>query len=164
MLPFAMILAALGLLLGFPDTEAGRWLRRWLVDAPAQALDRLRPGRIAFYALLGLIGLGLTLLFEAEGLRLFGMMLPETLVWFAVFDVGVFVEALLFASAIAASNGVRIVRAQIGGLRQRVVTAFVRQTGREPRPVRPKRPTPSSTDDDRPGWPAQPAYRAFSMA
>lgn len=164
MLGSAIVLGIMALLIGCPDTEAGRWLRRWLVEAPARGLHRFRPGRLVFYALLGLFGVALTVMFEAEGLRLFGLMLPDTLVWSAAFDVGVFVDALLITSAILASNGLRIVRGQMDGLRRWVVTARARRTGRARRPVRPKRPTPPSPDDDRPaGW-GQPAYRVFSMA
>ena len=163
MLALGIAVAVVGLIIGFPETGQARWLHRWLVEVPARALNRLRSGRVVFYVLLGLIGLGLTLTFEMEGLRLFGMMLPETLVWFAAFDVGVFIDALLIASAVLASNGLRIVRVQIDGLRQRAVTVFLRRTGRA-RTGRPRRPVRRPSDDDRPAWPAQPAYRAFSMA
>ena len=159
-----LMLAVVALLLAFPDTGIGRGLNLWLVEAPARALNRIRPGKATFYALLAALGFMMVLLFEAEGLRLFGFMLPETLVWFAMFDVGVFIDALLISAAILASNGLRIVRAQAEALSQRVITGIVRLSGRTRRPRRPARPGRKAADEDRPGWAPQPAYRAFSMA
>lgn len=163
LLVLGLMSALVAVLLAFPETGIGRSLNRWLVEAPASALNRVRPGKAAFYALLAALGFTLVLLFEAEGLRLFGFMLPETLVWFAMFDVGVFIDALLIAAAILASNGLRVVRAQAEALSQRMTIGIVRLSRRARRPRRPARPGRKAADDDRPGW-AQPAYRAFSMA
>lgn len=160
LLVLGLMSALVAVLLAFPETGIGRSLNRWLVEAPASALNRVRPGKAAFYALLATLGFTLVLLFEAEGLRLFGFMLPETLVWFAMFDVGVFIDALLIAAAILASNGLRVVRAQAEALSQRMTIGIVRLSRRARRPARPGR---KAADDDRPGW-TQPAYRAFSMA
>lgn len=152
-----MIAGMVAVLLAFPDTGIGRALRRWLVVTPARALNRISSGKIAFYGLLAVGGLILTLLFEADGLRLFGLMLPDTLVWFAMFDVGVFVDALLIAGAILASSGLTVVRAQVGVTQGRVANLMLRiarRARRAPRPVRPRRPAP---DDERPAWSVQPA-------
>ncbi|WP_396594571.1 hypothetical protein [Brevundimonas sp. R86498] len=164
MLAFGLVAAVLAVLLVFPDTGIGRALHRWLVIAPAQALDRVPTGEITFYALLIAGGLILTLLFEAEGLRLFGLLLPDTLVWFALFDVSVFVDALLITGAILASNGLRVLRAQVAVARARVARLTTRISGRARRVRRPARPGRPSNDDDRPAWAGQPGYRAFSMA
>lgn len=159
-----LMAAVVAVLLAFPDSGIGRSLNRWLVEAPARVLNRVRPGRMVFYALLAALGLVLVLLFEAEGLRLFGLMLPEILVWFAMFDVGVFIDALLISSAILASNGLRVVRARAEALSQQVVMGVIRLSARARRARRPARPGRKTAEDDRPAWAAQPAYRVFSMA
>ena len=165
MLPvLGLISAVVVVLLAFPDTGIGRGLNCWLIERPARVLNRVRPGKVAFYTLLAALGLLLVLLFEAEGLRLFGFILPETLVWFAMFDVGVFIDAVLITAAILASNGLRVVRARAEALSRQVITGLVRIFGRARRPRRPARPGRKAADDDGPGWAVHPAYRAFSMA
>ncbi len=150
----------------FPDTDIGRTMRRWMVEMPARRLNRVSSGRIAFYAFLAALGLMLVGLFEVEGLRLFGMLLPDTLVWFAMFDVGVFIDALLITGAILASNGLRAARAQVSAAPRQIVAVMKRLTARAGRArrsqVRP-RPPSAKDDDGGPAW-AQPPYRAFSMA
>ncbi len=157
--------AAIAALLAFPDTGVGRSLHHWLVEGPARTLSRIRSGKVVFYALLTIVGAALIVMFEAEGLRLFGLMLPDTLVWFALFDVGVFVDALLITGAILATNGLRAVRAQAAALAQRIMLTVRRRASRARRPVRPSpRPSGKPADDDAPKWAGQPAYLAFSMA
>ena len=165
LLVLGLMSAVVAVLLAFPETGIGRGLNRWLVEAPARALNRVRPGKAAFYALLAALGFVMVLLFEAEGLRLFGFMLPETLVWFAMFDVGVFIDALLITGAILASNGLRVVRAQVGALQGQIGAVITRHAARARRSLRPSsRPAGKTSDDDRPAWAGQPAYRVFSMA
>ncbi|MBU1345870.1 MAG: hypothetical protein KKA16_02840 [Alphaproteobacteria bacterium] len=161
-----LMAAILALMLAFPHTGVGRLLKRWLVDAPAHALNRVRPGKIVFYIALAALGTALTLLFEADGIRLFGMMLPETLVWFAMFDVGVFIDALLITTAILASNGLSVARTRLATASRRIAAAAAsRRTARSRRPRKPaKRPPGKTADDDDAGWPVQPPYLAFSIA
>ncbi len=91
-----------------------------------------------------------------RAMRLFGFLLPDTLVWFAMFDVGVFVDALLIAGAILATNGLRAV----AGAGDRPAYAGI--DGRAPaggpgaRSVRPpaSRRAAQVVDDDRPAWAA----------
>jgi hypothetical protein len=162
---FGLMATIVAVLVVFPDTGIGRGLNRWLVDRPARALNRIRLGKIAFYALMALMGTALVLLFEAEGLRLFGMMAPDTLVWFAMFDVGVFVDALLITGAILASNGLRAARAWISAVPRQVVAVAARLSARARRPRRrPSRSTGKTSNDEGPGWTVQPAYRPFSIA
>jgi len=157
--------AIVAVLLVFPDTGIGRGLNRWLVEAPARTLNRVPRGKAIFYALLAGLGFVLVLLFEAEGMRLFGFLLPDTLVWFAMFDVGVFVDALLITGAILATNGLRAIRAQATALPRALLTMVRRRAARARRVLTPsKRPVRKADDDDRPGWAGQPAYRAFSIA
>ena len=164
LLVLGLTTAVIAVLLAFPDTPIGQGLRRWLVEAPARALNRVARGKAAFYLALALLGLLLVLLFEFEGARLFGLLLPDTLIWFAMFDVGVFVDALLIGGAILATNGVRVVRTRVTTLREQLVVALTaRFAGRARKPRRPARPGRKAADDEGPGW-AQPAYLAFSMA
>ncbi|MGV8928717.1 MAG: hypothetical protein ACOH1E_03100 [Brevundimonas sp.] len=160
----AVLLSAMMLL--SPDSDLGRALRIRLVEAPARALNRLGRGKVVFFALLAAAGLTLALLFEADGLHLFGLMLPDLMVWFAVFDAGVFIDALLIAAAVLAANGLGAVRARVGAL-PRMIGRLVARTAaraRRPRRTRP-RPIGGSTDDDLPGWAYQTVgYRAVSMA
>lgn len=161
-----LVVLALAVMLASPDSAPGRALRRVLVEAPARALNRLRRGKIVFFVLLAAAGLVLALLFKADGLRLFGLMLPDLMVWFAVFDVGVFIDALLIAGAILAANGVSEARARVAAMPRMIARLLARRGARArlPRRVRP-RPTDAAADDDGPGWVHQrPGYRAFSMA
>lgn len=148
------------------DSALGKALRNRLVEAPARALNRLRPGQVVFFAFVAVAGLAMTLLFEAEGLRLFGFMLPDLMVWFAVFDVGVFIDALLIAGAILGANGVSVVRARVTALPRMVAGLVARGVARTRRPRRARpRPTGTADENDGPRWGLQPAgYRAFSMA
>lgn len=158
------VMATVVVMLAFPDTGIGRGLHGWLVEAPAAALNRVARGKAVFYGLMALLGLMLVLLFEAEGMRLFGFLLPDTLVWFALFDVGVFVDALLITGAILATNGLRAIRAQAKAVPGQVSTVLRRLTARARRVPRPSQRPTGTPDDDRPAWPRQPAYLAFSIA
>lgn len=164
-----VVLSAAGILLAamllFPDTDTGRSLHRWLVEAPARRLDRIARGEAAFYGLLALLGLVLMLVLDVEGLKLFGLMAPEALLWFAMFDVGVFVEALLITGAILGTNVVRTLKAQDHTLRTRAKTVVRRAARRASRAIRGiSRPQAGDDNDDRPAWAGQAGYRAFSMA
>lgn len=149
-----------------PDSALGKALRSGLVETPARALNRLRPGQILFFGFLAVAGLAMTLLFEAEGLRLFGFMLPDLMVWFAVFDVGVFIDAFLIAGAILGANGLSTARARVAALPRRVAGLVARGVARARRPRRARpRPTGAADESDGPRWAGQPAgYRAVSMA
>ena len=165
MLVSGMMAAIVMVMLAFPQSGIGRGLNRLLVEMPARALNRVQRGKAVAYLLLALVGFGLVLLFEAEGMRLFGFLLPDTLMWFAMFDVGVFVDALLITGAILATNGVRAARAQVSAAPRQVQTLLRRWTVRDRRASRPSsRRIAETSDDDRPAWAGQLAYRAFSMA
>lgn len=158
-----LVAAIVTLTLAFPDTDIGRRLNRWLVEAPARALNRVPRGKALAWVLLAALGFILALLFEADGVRLFGFLLPDTLAWFALFDVGVFVDALLITGAILATNGLRTVRAQAAALPRALLTR-VRRRAAGARRAPSKRPVPRADDDDRPAGTPQAGYLAFSMA
>ncbi len=157
-------MATMAVMVLFPETGAARFLRHWLIEAPARALNRTAVWRIAFFSALIAAGLLMTILFETEGLLVYGMMAPEIAVWAALFDVGLVIDAFLITTAILAGNGFRVVKTQIETLGRRVAAWRAKGSrSRAPRARRPARPGRKS-DDDRPAWAAQPSYRAFSMA
>lgn len=158
-----IMVAAIAILL--PETPVVKSINRWLVEAPARWLNRATVWKIAFWSGLLAAGLLMTLLFEAEGLMVYGMMAPEVMVWAAMFDVGVMIDALLITAAVLATNGLKVARTQAAALTGRAVAAVRRMVGRARRTpaVRP-RPIRKPADDERPAWGLQPAYRAFSMA
>ena len=148
-----------------PETKIARSLTHWLIEAPARWLNRTAMWRIAFYS--GLIGAGIvmTLLFEAEGMIVYGFMVPEVLAWAVMFDVGVMIDALLITAAVMATNGLKVARIQGRVLIDRVVTGVRTRWTTRARKVRPPAARgPRKSDEDRPASAAQPAYRAFSMA
>ena len=158
-----MIVAAVVVL--FPETKVARSLIYWLVEAPARWLNRTAVWRIAFYS--GLIGAGvlMTLLFETEGMMLYGMMAPEIMAWAVMFDVGVIIDALLITGAILAADGLKVAQRQGRVLVNWLVTGAWTRLRPRSRTVRPPASRGSrKSDDDRPAWAGQPAYRAFSMA
>lgn len=159
-----LAILALAVMLTSPDSAPGRALRLWLVETPARALNRLGRGRVVFFALLAAAGLMLALLFKADGLHLFGLMLPDLMVWFVVFDVGVFIDALLIAGAILAANGLGEARARVAAAPRTIARLLARRRPRARLPRR-ARTRPADAEDDGPGWVHQlPGYRAFSMA
>ena len=100
-----MLLATLIAILLCTETDMGKRLRRLLIEAPAQALSRLTLGQIILAkVVLGVILLA-ALLFESEGLRLLGLMLPEGLAWLTAFDVATFVD--LFATVVLIAAAAR---------------------------------------------------------
>ena len=149
-----------------PGNAIGAALRRALVEAPARALNRLSRGRIVFFALLAIIALTLALLVGIEGLHLFGLALPDLLVWFAVFDVGVFIDAILIAGTILAAKGPGAAKAWLAALPRTIAARVARFSTRARRPRRrPSHPKGDSADGEGRGWTPQPVgYRAFSMA
>jgi hypothetical protein len=158
-----LALAVVAVLLLFPETPAGRGLRLWLVEKPARRLNRTTIWQVLFVAALLMAGLVMTLAFGFEGGLVYAMMTPEILVWAVVFDVGLIIDGLLIASAILATNGVRIARATATDwVRRALVVLRAPRAARSRRPRRNPRPG-GRKDADSGGW-AQPAYRALSMA
>lgn len=156
-----MAVAIMGL---FPETGAARFLRRWMVDGPARWMSRTTMWRVLFFSGLVAAGVCMTVLFEVEGLLVYGMMVPEIVVWATVFDVGLLIDALLIAAAVLASNGLKVSGLRARALGWKVVSALRRRLAtRSRRAPAARRPARKDSDDDRPAW-AQPPYRAFSMA
>ena len=121
----SVLLGLLATLIVFPETPTARALHRFLVEPLARRMSRVRLGHVLFAAVLTVIGAALFLLFEGEGLRLFGMMAPDVVGWFAMFDVALFVDVFAMALAIAATTRLKAVRDQIIA-RVRIVPSHIR--------------------------------------
>ncbi|RUT27183.1 hypothetical protein C0V97_02935 [Asaia sp. W19] len=76
------------------DTPTGQLLRRWMVDLPAKALNRLR--RWHLMLAVGLVGLGCLLIWYGgnDGLRVASMTLPDMFSWFTTIEVSTYVDVL----------------------------------------------------------------------
>ncbi|GAA0389237.1 hypothetical protein GCM10009093_14850 [Brevundimonas terrae] len=86
----------------------------WVRDI-AQRLNAITSGQVLFYAALALAGLGLVVLFEAEGLRVFAMVAPEAVMWFAAFDMAIMLDAMVLLAGLGAMQKLRTA---MNGLRQ----------------------------------------------
>lgn len=149
---FLCCLAIVAALAADPRSLTGAVIRRWLVEKPAAALSRMSAGQIVLYSGLGLFGLILVLVFQADGMRLFGFMLPETLVWLAAFDVALFVDALLIAATVTMSRGVTVVRHRVSEAVRSVRLVVRKATSRARRtPSRPRILPPADGDGPRAG-------------
>jgi len=151
-----MLCAALVAMMMFPDTPVAKGLRRLLIELPAKALSSVTPGRIALALILIGASALVALLFEAEGLRLLGMAVPEGLAWVAAFDIATFLDlfaAVAMVAAAARLRGLRdSARAIVAWTRSRVSRIAARRTGRS-RQRRVRRPAsrPAKGDDGE-GW------------
>jgi len=76
------------------DTPTGQFLRRWMVDLPAKALNRLRRWHLMLGV--GLIGLGCLLIWYGgnDGLRVASMTLPDMFSWFTTIEVSTYFDVL----------------------------------------------------------------------
>ena len=99
----------------------------WVRDI-AQRLNAITKGQVIFYTALALGGLGLVMLFEAEGLRVFAMVAPEAMMWFAAFDMAIMLDAMVLLAGLGAMQKLR---STMSGLRQwqQWIIAVVRRGG-----------------------------------
>lgn len=156
MLIFAMLVVLL--LVAFPTTALGRRLRELLVDWPARRLASITPGKIAFYLALGMAGVVLFWLFEAEGVRLFSLMAPDLVVWFTVFDVSVFLDVMILGIMLSATARVRMTVTPVARRVQRFWSGVMaRMSGRARARGRKIRSHVASDDPEPTGY-------AFAMA
>lgn len=147
----------------FPDTPAGRSLRRLLVDLPARKLAQLTPGAVIFALLIVLAIAGAIGLARTDGIFLVAQGLPDGIAWFATFDVAAYLDVIALAWLLAAMvrlrtayDALRALAAQARRLAQLWI-AMLRVRGRAGASTRSRRaggkPPPPSRDDE-PGWPA----------
>jgi hypothetical protein len=151
-----MLCAALVAMMMFPRTPIANSLRRLLIELPAEALSSVTPGRIALALILIGASALVAMLFEAEGLRLLGMAVPEGLAWVAAFDIATFLDlfaAVALVAAAARLRGLRdSARSILAWTQGRVSRIAARRVGRS-RQRRVRRPAsrPAKGDDSE-GW------------
>ncbi|HMA49346.1 MAG TPA: hypothetical protein VKP60_06300, partial [Magnetospirillaceae bacterium] len=123
------------------ETPLGKRLHQLLVEGPAAAI-----GRLTFGHLLG-VGILLTLagiviyLGGADGLRMVAAASPDLGIWFALFDVGTYVDALVFVAAVSAF-------ARFASLRPLIAAYFGRYRGRQRRSRRRIKPASAADEED----------------
>lgn len=84
---------ALIAILCWRDLPIGRFLRRGLIEAPADYLNKARwSGILAKLLVLGVFVLALTLALHMEDGVVFMLMMPEVLAWMAAFDIATLLE------------------------------------------------------------------------
>ena len=109
----SLLLGVFATLIVFPETPMARTLHRVLVKPTALRLSRVRLGHILFAAALTSIGAVLLIAFEGEGIRMFSLLAPDAVSWFAMFDVTLFVDVFAMAVAIAATTRLKALKNQI---------------------------------------------------
>ena len=141
----APLLLFLATVLVAPDTQIGRFLRRFMVERPAAALARVTVGHILLASAL-LMAVVVTLwLMQNEGLRLLAGFAPETMGWIAVFDVPAYLEAVSALALIASAVRFRAIRVQ---LRSMLPRRFARIGRREARSIGAGSPRHPQADND----------------
>jgi hypothetical protein len=151
------MMLALGLFTAFliiwtaPDTFVGKALRRGLVEWPAEKLSRLSRGQVIIGLALGLLLWATFVVLEREALIIISQALPDTLAFFAMFDVSAMVDVLVAAALISTQARLRAamlrVRAALGGAARRLASR-----ARRPRRRHAKGPRKPANDDDGPAW------------
>jgi hypothetical protein len=139
-----------------PDTLVGKALRRALVEWPAARLSRVtRRQLVCGMFIVATLSVALLLL-EADAVRVIGLALPETMVWFTTFEISTFIDILVALALVSAHSRLRSamygVRAALGAVRRR--------TGARRRERRSRRAAARTADNDEadgPGW-------AYAMA
>ena len=136
----------------WPQTPAGRFLRRWLVEAPAR---KLTPGVMIFGAFLLLAVVGALAWGKTEGL-IVAAQGGDAIAWFAAFDVGTYIDVIAVAWLLAATVRLRAVakaaQSALARARRFASARMIALRSRAPRrPRRSGRRTPPPADDGR-GW------------
>jgi hypothetical protein len=134
-----------------PDTLVGKALRRFLVEWPAERLLRVTRGQLVCgIFILATMAVALLLL-EADALRMIGLALPETMVWFTTFEISTFVDILVALTLVSAHTRLRSarhgVRAALGAVRR---PGGARRRERRSRPARARKA--ANDDVAGPAW------------
>jgi hypothetical protein len=132
-----------------PQTREGLALRRWLVEAPARALNRLRGGHVKLALMIALAGAAAIAL-GREAMLVFASGAPELIGWIAAFDIATYADivaaALIVAAAVRLKSAAAYVRLLSGRWRARRTS---RRAVRAPL----KRKAPPADSEGEP-WPA----------
>ncbi len=151
--------AALIAIVALPDTPLGETLKHLLIEAPARQLSRLTPGRIITILGVMIAGVLVALVFETEGLTLFGLALPEGFAWAAMFDIATLLDLFAAVAMLAATARLGAVKDAVRSLWKRardwavrrIIPATPRPRPRRQRRIRRPASRPSSLDDG-PAW------------
>lgn len=134
-----------------PTAPLSRFLHRLVVEPCARWLNGLRWINLALAGGIVAAGLIMTLLFGAEGLRLYGMVATEGMVWVGMFDLTILIDLFVVGAAMTAMARVKVVRDQALMRLQSVVTTVLRAGRRRARRFRPTSVAkPRRTDDPDP--------------
>jgi len=146
-----LFFAAVAVMMLWPRTTAGAFLRRWLVEAPAR---RLRPGVLIFGAVL-LIVVAAAVTFGGSDGFMVAAQAPEAVAWFATFDVATWIDVIVVAWVLSASGRIGAALQALGPAVAHAagaVVAAMRARGRGPRQARRvRRRAPPPPDEGR-GW------------
>jgi hypothetical protein len=133
----------------FPQTREGRALRRWLIETPAGALNRVRRGHVALALIIALAGAAAIAL-GREAMLVFASGTPELVGWIAAFDIATYADviaaALIVAAAVRLKSAAAYVRLLSGRWRAR------RASRRAPRAPLRRRAPPADSEGE--PWPA----------
>jgi hypothetical protein len=151
--------AALLIPLLFPNTPAGAWQRRLLIEIPARKLMQLKPVHIACGLLLLMVSVAMIALFKGEGVLVIAQGVPEGLIWFATFDIATYLDVMAVAWLVASTVRLRAIfqlaRMAAAGIskmaRRGFEVAAARVAPRDRSRRGPRRPPRKGADD---GWPA----------
>jgi len=138
-------LAAIGIIRGFPDSTAGRMLRRQLAERPIAAMAKINRHHVIFFGLLVLMALT-TFKFAA----FFG---TDFFVAFTSFDMSLYLDAVCVSAALAAFARLRLASQFTRSCIQRLArsTGLSRNKPRGPRSRAYRRtPRQSANDEDGP--------------
>lgn len=144
MLLISSLFAILLVIWGAPDTFVGRALKRALVDWPAHKLSRMTRRRLLkWVAIAAAIGAALMVL-DAELLRVMSMAAPDTLAWFATFEISSLVDLFAMLAMVVANSRLR----SAGHAIKAAFNAVRRRLGIRNRDPRPRRSEVRKADND----------------
>ncbi|NIJ07899.1 hypothetical protein FHS31_001509 [Sphingomonas vulcanisoli] len=146
MTPIALFLALWVTLVIAPDTPTGRFLHRVMIDVPAKFFNRATRGHVLLVIIMLGLAAALAWFGGADGLRFFGMTVPDVAAWSAMFEISAYLDAI--AAIVAASSALRVgaVRVRLGAA-SRPKSRRARGTSR-PRDSRRQSHNVPANDDD----------------
>lgn len=133
-----------------PDSVLGTALRRGLVDWPAAKLAGLSRGQLLCWLGFGLAFLAAIAVLGGDAVRMMSMAMPETVAWFAMFDMSILADALVAAALIATQT-------RLGAMRHRLRTVLAGRRRAGPRARAPRRrrtaaPKPDNDEEPAPAF------------
>ena len=89
-----------------PQTPIGAALCRTLVDTPAARLSRFTRGDAAVVILLTIAAMMVTLVGEADGIRMLTLAAPDVAIWITTVEVSAYLDIVMAMAA--AASGLRV--------------------------------------------------------